>query len=89
MTYLEQLRSNIGAEIGRRGLTYQAAAEALGISKGTFSAKLHGRVQRSSRASFRLDELMRLARWLGVPFSTLVAGFDEAELLEDELVSAS
>lgn len=76
MTYLEKLRSNLGAELGRRGLHHKDAADALGISKGTFSAKLHG------RSPFNLAELVRLAAWLKVPFSTLVEGFDGADDFE-------
>lgn len=78
MTYLEKLRANIGAELGRRGLHHKEAADALGVSKGTFSAKLHG------RSPFNLAELVQLATWLSIPFSTLVDGFDDA----DELVAA-
>lgn len=75
MTYLEILRANIGAELGRRGLHQKDAADWLGISKTTFSAKLHG------HSPFKLDELMILAAWLHVPFTKLVEGIDEADEL--------
>lgn len=74
MNHLEILRANLGAELGRRGLHQKDAAAALGLSKGTFSAKLHAR-----HTGFKLDELVRLAAWLQVPFATLVSGFDDAE----------
>lgn len=82
MTYLEILRSNIGAELGRRSFHQKDAAEALGLSKGSFSAKLHG------RGNFKIDELIALARWLDIPFSRLVEGFDEAEEITAEAVGA-
>ena len=75
MTYLEMLRANIGAELGRRGLHQKDAAEALQLSRAGFSAKLHG------RGSFKVAELIKLALWLGVPFSRLVEGFDGADEL--------
>lgn len=82
MTYLEILRANIGAELGRRGLHQKDAALALGLSNATFSAKLHG------RSAFKLVELMRLATWLDTTFSKLTEGFDGADELTDEAVSA-
>ncbi|MGQ7788352.1 helix-turn-helix domain-containing protein [Nesterenkonia sp. K-15-9-6] len=75
MTYLEILRANIGAELGRRGLHQKDAARALGLSNATFSGKLHG------RSAFKLVELMRLAAWLGISFSRLTEGFDAADEL--------
>lgn len=78
MTYLEILRSNIGAELGRRSYHQKDAAEALAMSKGSFSAKLHG------RGSFKVDELVALASWLEIPFSRLVEGFDEAVEITSE-----
>lgn len=75
MRYLQILRSNIGAELGRRSLFQKDAAAALGLSNATFSAKLNG------HGSFKLAEVVRLAEWLDVPFSQLVAGFDEADEL--------
>lgn len=71
MSYLDILRANLGAELGRRGWPHKAAADALGVTKGTLSAKLNG------RTSVKLEELVKLAEWLEVPFSTLVDGFDD------------
>ena len=82
MTYLEMLRANIGAELGRRGLHQKDAADQLGLSKGTFSAKLHG------RGSFKVEELVQLAAWLKVPFSELTAGFDDADEVSTQSVGA-
>lgn len=76
------MRANIGAELGRRSFHQKDAAEALGLSKGSFSAKLHG------RGSFKVDELIQLARWLGVPFSRLVEGFDDADEITSPLAGA-
>ncbi|WP_261625006.1 hypothetical protein [Nesterenkonia marinintestina] len=77
MTHVEIIKANLGAELGRRGLLQKDAAEALGLTKAGFSAKLHG------RTAFKVMELLRLAAWLRVPFSHLVEGLDEADELSN------
>ena len=71
MAYTTLLRSNIGAELGRRGLYQKDVADALHLSKSTVAAKIQGKVD------FKLSELIKIAEWLDIPFSNLTTGFDE------------
>jgi predicted transcriptional regulator len=71
MDFRRVLRSNIAAELGRRDVTQSRAAEALGLSQTAFSSRMSG------RAEFKISELVRLASYLGVPVSVLLAGLDE------------
>lgn len=77
--YHRLVRANIAAELGRRDLTQREAAEHLRISSPSFASRMAGRTE------FRLGELVYLADYLGVLFSTLTAGLDTAA---DEGVSA-
>lgn len=72
MDYHNTLRANIRAELGRRGLSQQEAADAIGIRQSSMSARIQGKVE------FKVSELIDLARCLEVPFSRLVEGLDEA-----------
>ncbi|MEZ7752605.1 helix-turn-helix transcriptional regulator [Micrococcus luteus] len=62
------VRSNLAAEISRRDLTQARAAALAGLTPDGLSKRMSGQVE------FRLGELLELARVLGVPFATLVAG---------------
>ena len=67
------VRSNLAAEISRRDLTQARAAALAGLTPDGLSKRMSGQVE------FRLGELLELARVLGVPFATLVAGIDAAD----------
>lgn len=71
MSYQTILRSNVRAELARRDLQVQEAAELIGMNRAMLSSRLHGRTE------WRMNELVTLARVLGVPFARLTAGIDE------------
>lgn len=70
MDYKEHLRSNIAAELGRHGVSQSRAARELQLSPASFGSRLQG------RTDFRIGELLDLAKFLQVPFSTLTEGID-------------
>ena len=59
----------VRAELARRGLTQTDAAVTLGLSQPAFSRRLVGHVD------FSVTEVVALAKWFGIPASTLL---DEA-----------
>lgn len=69
-------RSSVAAEV-RAGLarvraTHADVAKILGVSTATVSKKVNG------RTSFTVEEVVRLAAFLGVPPSTLLSSLDAA-----------
>jgi len=70
MDYKEHLKSNIAAELGRHGVSQSKAAKHLQLSPASFGSRLQG------RTDFRIGELLDLAKYLQVPFSTLTEGID-------------
>lgn len=70
MKYHVVVRSNVKAELARKDIQGQAAAEEIGMSAAMLSSRLHG------RSDWRLGELVKLAEMLDIPFSRLVEGID-------------
>lgn len=60
--------TNVRAEMARRGLSQKALGKEVGLSQASLSLRLNGHV------AFTLDELVRIAAVLGVPFETLTEG---------------
>lgn len=71
--YQQVLRANIGAELGRRGLTQQDAARRLDLSRQALSSRMRG------DTDFRLGELVALARFLDVSMSVIIDGLDRCD----------
>jgi transcriptional regulator with XRE-family HTH domain len=61
------LRGSIRAEMARQGFTQRDLAGLLGMSQPTVSARMTG------RKDFTVSEVRRIAAWLGVPLSRLIA----------------
>ena len=76
-TYQRLIRANIAAELGRRDLTQRDAALRLRMSGAALTSRMVG------RTDFKLGELIVLARYLEVPFSTLVIGLDDSSPCEE------
>lgn len=68
--YHRVIRSNIAAELGRKGISQREAANRLDLSPASFGSRLAGRTE------FRLGELIRLSEIIGVSFLTLIEGVD-------------
>lgn len=71
--YYEVLRSNIAAELGRKGISQREAAIGINLSPASFGSRLAGRTE------FRLGELIRLSEIIGVSFLTLIEGVDSEQ----------
>lgn len=70
INYHVLVRSNVKAELARKDVQGQAAAERIGMSATMLSSRLHG------RSDWRLGELVKLAEILDIPFSRLIEGID-------------
>lgn len=62
----EAVANNVRAEMARARRTQVEACGVLGISQPSLSRRLAGEV------AFSVDELIDLAGWLGVDFSSLI-----------------
>lgn len=75
MRYIDIIRGNIENHLGRRGFSQAKAAEALGMSRGGWSSKLHG------HRPLHVGEVVRLAAWLGIEFELLTVDIEQADEL--------
>ncbi|WP_413543116.1 hypothetical protein [Citricoccus nitrophenolicus] len=82
VTYRQRLRANIAAELGRNDSSQTEAAAHLDMTPAGFTNRMTGKVD------FRTGELMDLAAYLKVPYSTLTAGLDELVGINQQGVSA-
>jgi transcriptional regulator with XRE-family HTH domain len=62
-----RVAENIRVELARRGLRQKQLAEAIGMDEGVLSRRLRG-----DGVAFRVTELERAAKYLGVPVTSLL-----------------
>lgn len=70
-TPAERTAAAVRAELGRQRITGRGLARELGWAFNTTSRRLSGQYP------FDVDELAQVARYLGVPITTLIADDDE------------
>lgn len=68
----EQVAAEIRAQMGRLKISAKDLAESTGVAPATLSRKLN------AKAGFTVEELVKIARVLGVPAATFFGGVDAA-----------
>lgn len=62
----ERIAANARAALARRGKTQREAAAALAMPQNSINLRMRG------LRSFRAEEIVELARWLGIPVEDLL-----------------
>ncbi|GAA3278528.1 helix-turn-helix transcriptional regulator [Nesterenkonia halobia] len=75
MKYSEAIAANVRAEVGRKNLSNLEVASCLGVSRGALSKRMTG------MTDWKTGELVLLASILGVKFSQITEGIDDADEL--------
>lgn len=78
MDYKEIISGNVLAEIGRRKWSQHHIAQGLGMSPAAFSSRVRG------ATDFKAGELVHLSQLLGVPFTRLIEGLNDADIIPSD-----